>query len=99
MEEHTQERDEYLETFISTFNMELNAENCWTWGSYITDHNDLVGRFNNLIDRHNKLVRDFNQYAVTPQPVGRPIAASEQQQAQIIKHHKAGSRRAGSPRR
>jgi hypothetical protein len=90
MEEHVQERDEYLETFITTFGLELDDDGNWRNGEFIQGYNALVNRFNELIDRYNKLVRDFNQYAVPPKPVGRPLAASEAQQAQVIKHHKAG---------
>jgi hypothetical protein len=90
MEEHVQERDEYLETFISTFDLTLNDDGQWENGEFIRGRNALVNRFNELVDRYNKLVRDFNQYAVPPKPVGRPLAASEAQQAQVIKHHKAG---------
>jgi hypothetical protein len=90
MEEHVRERDEYLETFISTFDLTLNDDGRWENGEFIRGHNALVNRFNELVDRYNKLVRDFNQYAVPPKPVGRPLAASEAQRAQVIKHHKAG---------
>jgi hypothetical protein len=51
---------------------------------------DGVKDSNDLVDRYNKLICDFNRFAATPRSVGRPIAASEAQQAQIIKHHKAG---------
>jgi hypothetical protein len=90
MEEHVQEQNEYLETFITSFGLVLNDDHKWSNGEFIHGQLDLIDKFNDLIDRHNKLVRDFNHYAVPPQPVGRPIAASEAQQAQIIKHHKAG---------
>jgi len=90
MEEHVQERDEYLETFITTFGLVLNDKGEWVNGEFIREHGDIIDRFNDLIGRYNKLVRDFNHYAVLPKPVGRPIAASEAQQAQIIKHDKAG---------
>jgi hypothetical protein len=90
MEEHMQERDEYLETFITTFGLTLDNDGKWHMGEFIREHNDLVDKFNDLIDRYNKLVRDYNHYAVTPQPVGRPVAASDAQQAQVVKHHKAG---------
>jgi hypothetical protein len=90
LEEHLQERDEYLETFITAFGLTLDDDGKWGNGEFIRAHSDLVDRFNDLVDRYNKLVRDFNHYAVRPQPVGRPIAASETQQKQIIKHHKAG---------
>jgi hypothetical protein len=90
MEEHVQERDEYLETFITTFGLMLNDKNEWESGEFIHQHNELVDKFNDLVDRYNKLVGNYNRYAVAPQPVGRPIAASEAQQAEIAKHHKRG---------
>ena len=96
MEEHVQERDEYLETFISAFGLTLNDNGKWVNGEFIRGHNELVGKFNDLIDHYNKLVRDYNQYAMPPQPVGRPIAASEAQQAQVLKHTSRASRCGGS---
>jgi len=89
MEEHVKERDEYLENFILTFGLTLGDDNCWSNGEFIVEHNALVDKFNDLLDDYNKLVRRFNRHALV-QPVGRPIAASEAQQAQIIRHHKAG---------
>jgi uncharacterized coiled-coil protein SlyX len=90
LEEHLQEQDEYLETFITTFGLTLDDDGKWGNGEFIREHIENIDEFNDLVDRYNKLVRDFNHYAVRPQPVGRPIAASETQQKQIIKHHKAG---------
>ena len=91
MEEHVQERDEYLETFISAFG--LDAQRRRQMGRTASSSRLSTSwsiSFNDLVDRYNKLVRDYNQYAMPPQPVGRPIAASEAQQAQVLKHHKAG---------
>jgi hypothetical protein len=90
MEEHAQERDEYLETFITTFGLTLNDDNKWENGEFIEKYNTLVDRNSELIDDYNKLVRSLNRNIAMVQPVGRPIAASEAQQAQILKHHKAG---------
>jgi chromosome segregation ATPase len=90
MEEHVQERDEYLETFITTFGLVLNDKNEWENGEFIQQHNGLVDKFNDLIDRYNKLVGNYNRYAMAPQPIGRPIAASEAQQAEAAKHHRRG---------
>jgi hypothetical protein len=90
MEEHVQERDEYLERFITTFGMELSDDNKWTWGPFINEHNALVDNYNDLIVRYNKLVRDFNRFAVLPQPVGRPLGASEAQAEHVLKLRKRG---------
>jgi hypothetical protein len=90
MEEQAQEHDEYLESFVTTFGMELDAEGCWRWGALVTDYNDNVDKFNALRDRYNKLVANFNRYALPPRSAGRPIAASTAQQEQVLRHHKAG---------
>ena len=90
MEEHVQERDEYLETFVTTFGMELGDDGCWRWASFVTGYNAMVDKFNELRDRYNSLIRAFHRYALPPRPVGRPIAASEAQQAQVLKLRQRG---------
>lgn len=90
MEEHDEERAEYLETFVSTFGMTVDADGNWENGEFIKGYQDVIGQRNEMVDRYNKLVSAYNRDAVAPNPVGRPIAASEAQQALIIKHHKAG---------
>jgi hypothetical protein len=90
MEEHVKERDEYLENFIQTFGLVLDDDGTWTNGEEIKEDLARRGRHIDLIDRYNKLVRSFNRNIASVNPVGRPVAASEPQQALIIKHHKAG---------
>jgi hypothetical protein len=90
MEEQAKEHDEYLESFISAFDMELDDKGFWRWGSFVSDYNANVEKFNGLREKFNKLVVAYNRYAIPPQSVGRPLAASEAQQAQVLKHHKAG---------
>jgi hypothetical protein len=90
MEEHAQERDEYLETFIITFGLVLTDDNKWSNSEFIDGHNALVNKYNELCDRYNKLVHVFNRNIAMVKPVGRPIAASETQQEQILRHHKRG---------
>lgn len=90
LEEHVQERDEYLETFISAFGLTLNGNGEWENGEFIRGYNELADKFKDLIDHYNELVRAYNRYAMPPQPVGRPIAASEAQQAQVLQLRKRG---------
>jgi septal ring factor EnvC (AmiA/AmiB activator) len=90
LEEHQQEGDEYLETFITTFGLVLNDDHEWTNDEDNKEHSALVDKYNDLLGRYNKLVDRFNRNIAKVNPVGRPIAASEAQQAQIIKHHKQG---------
>jgi hypothetical protein len=77
-----------FQAFITTFDLVLNDNGEWENGEFINEHNLLIDKYNELLSRYNKLVRDYNHHAVVPQPVGRPIAASEAQQAEVAKHHK-----------
>jgi hypothetical protein len=90
MEEHVKEDAEYLEDFIQTFGLVLNDNGEWTNGEANAEHNALVEKHNDLRGRYNKLVGRFNRNIASVNPVGRPLAASEEQQAQIVRHHKAG---------
>ena len=90
LEEHLKERDEGLKAFITTFGLVLNDDGMWSNGEFITEYNALVNKHNDLISRFNKLVRAFNANIAIVDPVGRPVAASGAQQADILKHHKGG---------
>jgi hypothetical protein len=90
MEEHITESAEELERFMDTFGLVRNENGKWSNGEFIEKHNALIDRLNDLRDRYNKLVRRFNAHIATVNPVGRPIAASDAQQEQIIRHHKVG---------
>ena len=49
-----------------------------------------------MVDKHNALVREWNRFVpeynamVRPRNVGRPLAASDAQVAEVLKLHKAG---------
>jgi hypothetical protein len=90
MEEHLEDRDAYLENFITVFGLTLNDEGEYTNGDFIEQHNELIDLLDETIDRFNALVRRYNANVADPVPVGRPIAASEAQQAQVLAHHKGG---------
>jgi chromosome segregation ATPase len=90
MSEHTEEHDEQLEDFITTFGLEVNADGKYTNGEFLSGYRTLVDQYEDLRLRYNKLVGSFNRNIAMVQPVGRPLAASEAQQAQIIRHHKMG---------
>ena len=52
--------------------------------------NALVEKYNEPIARHNQVLGRFYRNIAAVNPVGRPMATSEAQQAEILKHHKAG---------
>jgi hypothetical protein len=64
-----------------TFDMELTADNCWTWKPFWKGHWKLVEDF-------NALVRDWNRCIATADPgrnVGRPLAASASQVREVLR--------------
>src|SRR5215472_1103916 len=81
MEEWIQERDSYLEEFITTFGLELDGDGYYRNGYFLQRHQQIFDDYNDLVGRHNKLVRRFNANIARVQPVGRPLGASDAQQA------------------
>lgn len=90
MSEHSAEHDEALEHFITTFGLTVTDDSKYSNDEFIKGYLALADQYEDLRLRYNKLVGSFNRNIATVQPVGRPLAASEAQQAQIIRHHKAG---------
>ena len=65
--------------------MQMTDSGKWTWAPFKQHYFDLIDEYNDLVRRWNKLVP-----LVHPQNVGRPLAASEAQCAQVLKLRKAG---------
>jgi hypothetical protein len=67
--------------------MEMTEDGTWKWKRFWNEHKV-------LIDNYNALVRDWNKYLPLingrTQPVGRPLAASEAQVAEVLKLRKRG---------
>jgi FtsZ-binding cell division protein ZapB len=87
MEENVDDADNVIEAWKETFDMVETESGTWTNGPFWDKHNALVGRFNDLVRRWNKYLPVINGRT---QPVGRPLAASEAQVAQVRKLRKAG---------
>jgi hypothetical protein len=90
MEEHVKENDEFLETFTTTFALVRDDDGKWTNSEFISEYRALNDKYSDLIARYNKLVDSFNRNIAMVNPVGRPIAASGAQQADIVNYHKRG---------
>jgi uncharacterized coiled-coil protein SlyX len=90
MEEHLEDRDAYLENFITVFGLTLNENNEYTNGEFIENYRELSDLLCETIDKNSALVRLYNANVADPSPVGRPIAASEAQQAQVLEHRRDG---------
>jgi len=87
LEEHAEDYANVQERWKEAFGMTQTEDGKWTWEPFWDEHSK-------LIDDYNALVRDWNKYLPIingmPQPVGRPLAASEAQRAEVLKLHKRG---------
>ena len=90
MEEHLQDGDVYLEDWISTFGMVKNADDYWRWDDFVDRHKKNIDDYEELRAKYNKLVGRFNKHIARLQPIGRPLGASEAQEADVVKRHKRG---------
>lgn len=87
MEENVEDAGAVIERWAETFNMTQTESGGWTWKPFWE-------QWAKLLDDYNGLVRLWNKYLPIingrTQPVGRPLAASEAQVAQVRKLRKAG---------
>jgi uncharacterized coiled-coil protein SlyX len=87
MEEQVDDADNVIERWKETFDMVQTKDGHWSWAPFWDERNATIDRLNDLVRRWNKAVPIINGRA---QPVGRPLAASEAQVAQVRKLRKAG---------
>ena len=85
MEENVEDAGNVIDSWKEAFGMEL-VQDGWTWKPFWDERNDLLGKYNDLVRRWNKWVPLINR-----QNVGRPLAASEAQCAQVLKLRKDGT--------
>jgi hypothetical protein len=98
MEEHADDYVNCLESWKETFGMEMTEDESWTWEPFwkewTIDKIDLGmqrDKYNELSDKHNDLVRRWNEKLKGGRPVGRPLAASEAQVATVLQLREAGT--------
>jgi hypothetical protein len=91
MEDQVRDSRDLIDRWIEAFDMERGEDGNWQVHSphLIDDWNDLVEKYNALLKDWNRFVPDYNA-KVDPKPVGRPLAASEAQQAAVRKFRKRG---------
>ena len=88
---------ELLERWIEVFDMQMNEDGNWLFDSAQTE---LWEKHAELLDEFNKLLRDWNRFVpkynavVADQPLrgrGRPRAASEAQEAEVLRLKNGGA--------
>jgi chromosome segregation ATPase len=84
--EQVERSNQTIKQWIESFEMTLTDKG-WSW------KDDLIECYNDLLNKYNELVRKWNRYIgrfEARQAVGRPLRASEAQQARVRKLRKAG---------
>jgi hypothetical protein len=89
MREHCEHANSVIEDWKHSFDMELHDDGKWYWNS---SDPAVLQNYSDLIDIHNRLVRDWNRYASTfmPRNFGRPLQASESQVQDVRRLRKDG---------
>jgi hypothetical protein len=85
MEEHLEDYRHNVEAWCETFGMEMTEDGAWSWKPFWEKHARVVESYNDLVKRWNRYVP-----LIKGQPVGRPLAASEAQCAQVRRLREAG---------
>ncbi len=93
----TEKQGELFARWIEVFDMELDTDGKWIFDR---DQTELWTKYDELLDRNLKLLRDWNRFVPKynatfaderpPRGKGRPRAASEAQQAEVIKLRQQG---------
>jgi transposase len=89
MREHVQDCSDQTERFIEAFDMVLGDDGSYRWPTVQSQFNELADKHNTLVAQWNRMVLKYNA-VVAPKGVGRPLAASEAQQREVRALHKVG---------
>jgi hypothetical protein len=87
LREHADDYVNCMERWKETFQMTMTDDGRWTWDAFWAEHNKVVDDYNALVRNWNKYLPLINSHG---QPVGRPLAASEAQVAQVRMLRKQG---------
>jgi hypothetical protein len=90
MREQIEDNHRLVENWKDAFDMRPTERGTLEWRSADTE---LLVEYNQLVVRHNAVVRRLNRLVAEryPRPMGRPLGASEAQQAEVLNQHKNGA--------
>lgn len=93
MRDHVRDERQARLEWVSVFQMHQDQAGTWEFDSkqsdLWTEHGDLWDKHSALLAKWNKFVGEYNS-TVLSRDIGRPLAASEAQQRDVKKRHKAG---------
>jgi DNA repair exonuclease SbcCD ATPase subunit len=99
MGENVEDWENIIERWKEAFDMVLDDDGKWSWNPFLMEllkhkaEAEITRReHNELVEKHNALVQKWNRkLLIGHQPVGRPLAASESQIAQVLNLRAAGT--------
>lgn len=89
MREHVEDAGTLINSWIEAFNMVQEADGTWEWSTAFVEGEEWFKKYAALVAQWNRFVPEWNAM-VRPRNVGRPLAASDAQVAEVLKLHKAG---------
>ena len=84
MEEHVEDRNGIIDSWIEGFEMVLSDDGEWSFSPFMDRHNDMLEKYCALLRKWNRFVPEFNA-AIFKRNVGRPLDASDAQRAHVLK--------------
>jgi uncharacterized coiled-coil DUF342 family protein len=93
MREHIEKADEQVERSNEIIRQWVESLEMMPADESRASRNELIRRYNDLLNDHNELVRKWNRFVGLynmPQAIGRPLQATEAQQVRVRKLRKAG---------
>lgn len=93
MREHVDDVSNSTDTWIEAFDLSMGDDGIWRvdprQNALWNDYDELLTEHVALIRKWNKFVVDYNR-TILARDIGRPLAASDAQRADVLKRHKAG---------
>jgi hypothetical protein len=91
MEEQIDDDAGLIDSWIEGFGMQLTDKGTYTFDPWVDQTLDIRDRYQELLRKWNQFVPQYNAVVVPRhRNVGRPLAASEAQQEQVLKLRKRG---------
>jgi hypothetical protein len=91
MEEQIDDGHSVIDSWIEAFGMQLNEHGAYTFAPWVNHALEFRDDYRALQQKWNRFVGEYNAVVVPRQRnVGRPLAASDAQQDQVLKLRKAG---------
>jgi len=89
MREQVQDADDVIGQWIEAFDMVLGDDGMWRWDAFVDAAHNVQEKYLALLRQWNKFVPKYNA-VVAPREIGRPLAASDAQQRQVLAMRKEG---------